>query len=290
VSVADSIEERIRNRYDGLSAKLRAAADYVAGNPVDVASRSLRSVAQTTGISPSTFSRLARALGYADYEALREAGRAAVGRSIVPLTERARRLSEPAQPSTGTDMLHAVAQASRANVDCLEQTIEGPHLMEAVDALHRAGTVLLVGSQASAGLIDYLGYQAQWMAANWHVAGSNGTSTAAVLSQLGPGDVVLGMTLTPYSSRTLAALRAARNRGATTIAVTDSPDSPAMEHADHGFVVPVESPNVFFSYSAALALFETFIGLLLRRDGPQAEQRILAMAAQTRELGEHWSN
>ena len=87
-----TIEERITRRYAGLSDKLQLAADYVADNPVDVATRSLRSVATTSGVSPATFSRLARALGYNDYEQMREDGRAAVGRRMTSFSERAQAL------------------------------------------------------------------------------------------------------------------------------------------------------------------------------------------------------
>ena len=53
-----SIEDRISAQYGELSTKLRTAADYVAAHPVEVATRSLRSVAQSSGVSPATFSRL----------------------------------------------------------------------------------------------------------------------------------------------------------------------------------------------------------------------------------------
>ncbi|MDJ0639616.1 MAG: MurR/RpiR family transcriptional regulator, partial [Paracoccaceae bacterium] len=96
-----SIEERISKNYAGLSGKLQVAADYVAENPIDVATRSLRSVASTSGVSPATFSRLARALGYADYEALREDGRAAMGRKMASFSERAHALRSGAKAPEG---------------------------------------------------------------------------------------------------------------------------------------------------------------------------------------------
>lgn len=284
----DGIETRIRERYAGLSVKLRAAADYAADHPVDIATRSLRAVAQTSGVSPATFSRLARALGYANYEQLREAGRAAVGRRQTPMAERVRNLQATDRPSTGTDFLREVAQFSEANFTYLSRTIEGPHLMAAVDALYRAETVLCVGSHSSAGLADFLAYQAQWIGLNWRPTSSLGDSRAAALLHLKPGDAVLGLSFAPYGAQTIATLQSARDLGLTTVAVTDNHAAPAVEVADHIFVVPVDSPNAFYSYAAGLLLLETIIGLLLKRIGPEAEQGVLALEAQTRKLGEHW--
>ena len=289
MAAAETIEDRISERYSDLSAKLRTAADYVAGHPVDVATRSLRSVAQTSGVSPATFSRLARILGYADYEALREAGRAAVGKKLIPFAERARSLRAQEHRCDATDLLHEQAQACIANIAYLEQNVTGARLEAAADALHMAKTVLLVGSMGSAGLIDYFGYQAQWIAPHWRVAGRNGTSTAAMLLQMGPGDAVFVLAKTPYAARSINVLRVARERGLTTIVVTDSHGSPALRFADHSFVVPTDSPNFFSSYAASLVLIETLMTLLLARSGPEAEERILAMEEQNRRLGENWS-
>ena len=289
MAAAETIEDRISEHYAELSTKLRTAADFVAGHPVDVATRSLRSVAQTSGVSPATFSRLARVLGYADYEALREAGRAAVGQKLIPFSERARSLRQPERRSEVADLLHEQARACIANIAYIDQNLSADRLEAAAEALHRAGTVLLLGSMGSAGLIDYLGYQAQWIASNWHVAGRNGTSTAAILSRMGPDDALFVLVKTPYAARSVNALRAARDKAVATIVVTDSHAAPALRFADHAFVVPTVSPNFFSSYAATLVLFEALVTLLLTKAGPEAEDRILAMEDQVRRLGENWS-
>ncbi len=283
-----SIEDRISGQYAGMSAKLRKAADYVAGNPVDVATRSLRAVATTSGVSPATFSRLARALGYDDYEAMREAGRAAVGQKLIPFSERAHSLRS-GQSQRAAEMLHQQATACAANIAYLDQNIPNEKLEAAAEALHRAGTVLLIGSMGSAGLIDYLGYQAQWFLPNWRVAGRNGTSTAGALARMGQGDAVFVLSKTPYAARSIHALKEARAKGLATVVVTDSHSSPALQFADHPFVVPTESPSFFSSYTATLVLIETFISLLLTKSGPEAEDQIRKTEDQIRRLGENWS-
>lgn len=285
-----TIEDRISQSYQGLTGKLRVAADYVAEHPMDVATRSLRSVARSSGVSPATFSRLARALGYDDYEALREDGRASVGRKLVPFSERAQSLLAEDGPKDGASYLHRQARACIANIELLDQGLQPGQLEAAVDALHRARTVLVVGSLGSHGFADYLAYLAQWFSPNWAVAGRAGAPMASATSRLGPEDVVLVVTKAPYARRSMLALTSARAKGAATIVITDSHASPALAHAEHGFIVPTESPQFFSSYTATLVLMETLVSMLLARRGAGAEELIRRAEAEIRDLGETWAD
>ena len=284
-----SIEERISKSYSGMSDKLQVAADYVAENPIDIATRSLRSVAATSGVSPATFSRLARALGYDDYEQMREDGRTAVGRKMASFSERAHTLRTGSQPPENRVYLHRQAAACIANIESLERDITNEQLTAAVDALHNARSVLLVGSLGSSGIVDYFSYLVHWFCETWQVAGRNGTTLSASLARMGSRDAVLAISKAPYARRTIAALKAAREKGVATLLITDSHSSPALEFTDHAFIVPTESPQFFSSYTATLALIETLVTMLLTRAGPEAEDMIRAAETQTKSLGETWT-
>lgn len=284
-----TLQDRINGTYADLSDKLQVAAKYVADNPVDFATRSLRAVAATSGVSPASFSRLARALGYDDYEQMRNEGRAAVERQMSPFSERASRLREDAANKGAQAVLAHQVAACAANVEALTADINEARLEAAVSLLHNANNVLLVGSMGSAGLVDYFGYMSHWFKTNWRVAGRNGTELSAALSRLGPNDVVFALSKTPYARRTIKALEAARQKGAGTIAITDSRTSPVLRFADHGFIVSTESPQFFSSYAATLVLMETFISMLLARSGPEAEGMIREAETQIERLGENWT-
>lgn len=286
---AVSIEDRISKSYSGLSDKLQLAADFVAENPIDVATRSLRSVASTSGVSPATFSRLARALGYSDYEQLREDGRAAVGRRMASFSERAHALRSGSQPQDARAYLHRQAAACIANIEFLDRDMSSERLDAGVDALHRARSVLLVGSLGSSGFVDYFSYLTHWFSQKWSVAGRNGTTLAAAMARLGPQDAILALSKAPYARRTISALKTGQQNGVSTVLITDNHSSPALEFADHAFVVPTESPQFFSSYTATLVLVETIVTMLLTKAGPDAEGMIRDAENQIRSLGETWT-
>lgn len=285
-----TIQDRINDAYAGLSGKLQIAAKFVADNPVDIATRSLRAVAASSGVSPATFSRLARALGYADYEQMREDGREAVERKVSPFSERAHALLEAASDQSTSAILHSQANACRANIEEMQNSIDPDRLDAAVQSLHDADTVLLVGAMGSAGIIDYFGYMAHWFKANWKTVGRNGTELSPALSRLGKGDVVFALSKSPYARRTIAALKVARDAGATTIVITDSRTSPELQFSDFGFVAATDSPQFFSSYAATMALMEAIISLLLARVGPEAEKMIRSAEIQIDGLGENWTS
>ncbi|MEO0484891.1 MAG: MurR/RpiR family transcriptional regulator [Pseudomonadota bacterium] len=289
LSNAATIEERIIRHYAGLSDKLQVTADYVAENPINIATRSLRSLASESGVSPATFSRLARAIGYDDYEAMREDARAAVGRRMDSFSQRAQALRATASPRDTRTHLHKQAEACISNIEALERDVNAQTLERAVDALHHARKVLLIGSLGSSGFADYFGYLANWFKKEWMIAGRNGTGLAAAIAGLGQDDVVLAIAKAPYARRTIASLKAAAAKGSAIVVITDSHASPALEFCDFGFVVPTESPQFFSSYAATLVFLESIVTMLLARAGDEAEDMIRETETQIHALGETWT-
>ena len=283
-----TIKDRIAEGYNDLSERLRAAADFVADHPVDVATRSLRSVSAASGLAPATFSRLARALGFDDYEAMRELSRSAVGRRYESFSQRAQRLRDEAGQGARGPLLARQAAACIANIDSMSQTIDPQRLEAAVDALHRARRVVLFGACGSTGLVDYMAYMGRYFTPDWQVAGRGGAALGATMSDLDARDAVMIVTKPPFAHRAILAAEMAAEQGAAVIVLTDTHACPALKHATAGFILPSDSPQFFSSYAATLVLVETIIGMLVARAGPEAMDRIAEVEARNHRLEEYW--
>ncbi|WP_153747907.1 MurR/RpiR family transcriptional regulator [Rhodovulum strictum] len=282
-----SIEDKIAAEYGALSAKLRAAADYVAANPVDVATRSLRAISASSGLAPATFSRLARALGFASYEDMRELSRNAVGRRYVSFSERVRRLQAEAGAG-GEPFLTRQASACAANIEAMARLIDPDRLEAAVDRLHAARHVVLFGALGSTGIVEYMGYMGNYFAPNWRLAGRMGASIASAMADLGAEDALIVLTKPPFARRAILAAEMGRERGAYLVVITDTHACPALKWADQGFILPSDSPHFFSSYAASLVLAETIIGMMAARAGPEAKARIEDVEARSHRLDELW--
>ena len=278
-------EERLARSYDRLSARLRDAGDYVAQHPIDVASRSLRAVSEESGVAPATFSRLARALDYENFEELRDAMRCKIARRVNGFADRAGRLQQ--DYGAGSDgFFTAHAAACLGNVAQMAETVDKAALRTVVERLHGARQVMLFGALGSTGIVEYLAYMADFCMGNWRLLNRMGASIGAGLSDLGPGDALMIVTKPPFSSAAARAAEMAHDQGAFVVVITDTHACPALRHASIHFIVPTESPHFYSSYVATLAFVEGLIGMLVGRAGRCAQERIATVEESNRRLRE----
>lgn len=288
-----SIQDRIMSRFDGLSPKLRRAAEFVAAHPDEVATRTLRQVAKTANLTPPTLSRLARALEFETYEDLREICRLELKRRNRILADKADALLRlSSEPSSVEKSVVFVSQARSAieNVQELMETADMGKLRTAADTLARARRVVLVGTSSGLAVANYFCCMARLAFDNWQVAGAGGSLWSSTLTDIGPGDVVFLVSIQPYGDLPVRAAQSAREAGADVIAVTDNLASPYGAIASQCFIVGTESPQFFPSHVAAIVLVEGLMGMVVRRGGKQAAERIQQAESKAHELGEYWVN
>jgi len=277
-----SVQAAIAENYDQLSVALKSAADFIVNNGFEVATRSLRSIASESDLSPSSFSRLARAIGYEDYEQLRDHAREELANSSNQFTIKAKQLHQDAK----IPFLPRQVNACVSNIQSLLNDIKEEDLEAAVDSLAAADKVTIIGSLSSAGFADYFAYLTSWFDGRWSVAGRNGVTLASSLARVKKNDVVIVISKAPYAKRAVLATRMAAEQGATIIVLTDSHTFPAIRHAKHVFIQKIESPQFFSSYAATLVLIETLTGMLLSRAGNQAIDDIQNLVEQNQLLDE----
>lgn len=281
----EPLDARLAESYTALSATLKQAADYVIDNPVAATSRSLRAVAQDSGVSPAAFSRMARAVGYDSFEALREEMRGTLDRRMSRFSERAGLMCD-ARAGGAAAFFESHMEACSANIRRLGETLAPARLEAAAEVLHGARRVVLVGALGSSGVVEHVAYMAQFLSPGWTLAARVGGSMGAALAGLGPQDAVLVVTKPPCATASLRAAALAREQGAAVIVVTDTHACPALPHATHSFIVPGQGPNFFTSYTSTLFLLEAIMGLVARRGGAEARRRIEEVEARNRRLDE----
>lgn len=282
-----SLEDRVAEHYGTLSSQLRKAADYVVAHPLDVSSRSLRSISDASHVSPATFSRLARALGFASFEDMRDTTRSSVGHHVLTFSEKAEQLR--AQSASDKTVMQRQSDACIQNIRALTAKTDDRRITAAAAALGQARRVYLFGALGSTGIVEYMSYLAQYFAPNWVLMGRMGASMGSIMSDITSHDVLLVITKTPYAGRAVTLARLARQSGAEVVLLTDMHHCPALEYANHSFIVPSESPQFFSSYVATLVLLETLIAMIVTSSEDDATASIRKVEAKNRELGEYWT-
>lgn len=282
-----SLEKRLAERYGGLSEALQQAADHLVENPIDIATRPLRLVSLDCGVSPATFSRLSRALGYSDFKELREEMRQKIDRHVNRFADRAEKLQHE-HSDNGTGFFDAHMAACQSNLREFSQTVDHEQLERTADRISSSRKVLLMGSLGSTGVVEYLSYLANFCVDNWTMASRMGASLGGGLTGLDERDAMIIVTKPPFSGRAIRAAEMAQHRGVYVVLITDSRRCPALKYATESFLVPTESPHFYSSYVVTMFLVEALIGMVVSQSGEAARERIAKVEDANRILAEVW--
>ena len=95
---------------------------------------------------------------------------------------------------------------------------------------------------------------------------------------IGPGQLMVSMTFQPYRKEIIDTQAYAKERGARTIGISDSPTASLYRHADLGLSVPTHTPHFFHSNAAVSSLLETLCALVVARGGNNASDHVRAFA------------
>jgi DNA-binding MurR/RpiR family transcriptional regulator len=98
-------------------------------------------------------------------------------------------------------------------------------------------------------------------------------------------DVLIAITCKPYRTEVVAATDVAREQGMTVIGISDSPASPVVRRADHGFVVSVDTPQFFPSSVSTIALLETLLSFVIAAGSDEIVARVDRFHARRHALG-----
>ncbi|MFJ8577354.1 MurR/RpiR family transcriptional regulator [Micromonospora sp. NPDC093277] len=201
-------------------------------------------VAELAGVSQPSVTRFAMALGHDGYPALRR---------------RLRELSATGggDPADAGNALQRAVRTELGNLDRLAGQLADADRIAAVGKLLAASRPLpVLGLRAAAPLAAYFAYFAAKVHPDVRVLDDGGSLLADRLEQAAAAgaSALLAFVLPRYPRETLDALREAREAGLTVVAITDSPVSPATEHAEVVLPAAVGTDLVFDLHTAPMTL------------------------------------
>ena len=281
------IVARLKDEIVRFAPQMRSAAKYVLDHPADFGLDPIRESARKAQVSTYTFVNMAKNLGFASFEEFRAPFRAAL----------VAHAPGPANPSwldefrmQGTPGA-AFADAAHNAFSVVRRTLENQVLDEltaVADALLAAGTVYLTGMRSSYAMAYYLHYVGRMALPGMELIPRNMGSAIDDLNDAGPGDILVAITVTPYSRETIEACRFAQAKGLKLIVISDrTVVSPDLQ-PDHNLVACVLSSHDFACYSGLTVLIETLIALLIERGEGEARARVAAYDSLRRDSNAYW--
>ena len=281
----DEVLEALAGDLGAMTPQTRKAATYVLENPGDVGVSSIREIAEAAEVKPNTFVRMARAAGFEGYEDFREPFRAEIRKGTPSFTDRARWLQSLSATGQLGGLYADMAAAAIRNIEETFARTDADAMKAAADAIVAARNTFVLGVGVMNTSARNFAYLADQAASNiWAIPRPGGVASDD-LSRAGKGDVLLAMTCKPYRTEVVEAAALAKEQGVTLIGISDSPASPIVTTADHGFVVAAETPQFFPSSVAVVAFLEALMAFVIADAPQEVIDRIETFHARRHRLG-----
>lgn len=265
--------------------KIKAAARYVLDTPKEVALQSMRSVAGNAGLQPASMLRLARELGFENYEAFKAVyvdWVTSEDASLVNRTIRLRNRSKHEGPEKSlADFLHT----ELLNLDRTLNSENEPSWIKAQQALARAANIYILGVRSLFSAAYYFHYVLSTFRRGVSLVCCTGGTMADELRRIDKNDVFVCFTSSPYTVMSVQATELAVERGATLIAISDSPLSPVAGRATITILAPNNNLAVFPSVVPHMAVAHTLAQLMVSGGGEDVLSEVSNSDAQLKQFG-----
>jgi DNA-binding MurR/RpiR family transcriptional regulator len=248
-----------------------ATADFLLRNPVRVTAWGIEELAANAQTSTATLSRFARTLGMRSFSALRGEMAEVLQGVLQPVEKLRGALSREQQsPSVVSEGLALTLGNARTTAEGLS----AGKLAQIAQRLSQASTVYTLGFGLSAHLAAMLALNLQAYCQQLvNVVEFGGTEVAAGrLMNIGKRDVLIAVSFPRYADDAIRLTRYARDRGAYTLAITDSMASPLTGVADEGLFANSTHPVLSSSSVSGLLVIEALVSSLMVSKGEHLQQ------------------
>lgn len=237
-------------------------ANYILNSYDKAAFMTASRLGKKVNVSESTVVRFAAELGYDGYPDMQKSLQKMIRNRLTSV----QRIEVTNDRIGDQDLLSMVLQSDIEKIRLTLEELDREHFEKAVDAIVSARKVYIMGVRSSAAIATFLTFYLNLILDNVVEVTANTTSEVFEnLLRVGEGDVVLGVSFPRYSSRTVHAMRFAQDRGATTVAITDSDASPLVACSKYTLKARSDMASFVDSLVAPLSLVNALLVAVSRK-------------------------
>lgn len=260
-----SLLTRIETMMPSLSKGQKLIAKFIEEQYDKAAFMTAAKLGETVGVSESTVVRFATEIGYDGYPKLQNAMQEMIRDKLTSVQR-----IEVTDKRIGTESV--LENVLNQDIDKIRRTIEETSrgdFRQAVDAFVNAKNIYIFAVRSSSALASFLGYYFELIFGNVRIVST--TSKAQIyekMFRISHKDAIIGISFPRYSSSAVEAMKFAKDRGASVIALTDSMVSPLVAPADYVLLARSDMASIVDSLVAPLSLINALIvATVLRKKG-----------------------
>ena len=208
------------------------------------------------GVSEPTVVRFAAELGFEGYPSMQQEPQKMLRSRLTSV----QRIAVARDRIGSQDVLDSVLQQDMEKIRQTLEEVDRESFDKATDAIAGARKIYIVGVRSSQALAAFLHFYLSLIFDGVVLVSANSASEVFErLFWVGPEDVVLGISFPRYSTRTVEAMKFARDRGATTVAITDSEASPLARESKYTLTARSDMASFVDSLVAPLSLVNALL-------------------------------
>lgn len=250
------LSDRIVQLEKGFSKGQRLIARYIMEHYDTAAFMTASKLGKVVGVSESTVVRFAVEIGYSGYPELQQAMQEMIRNRLTSV----QRLEHTAAGYKIEDLLDATLDQDIDIIKRTKEVLSHEQFYAAADAVTKARKIYILGAGSSLALATFLHHYMDLITGEAVLI--NATSEAQILQQmvnLTEEDAVIGISFLRYSKKAVTAIKYAADRGAATIAITDSPLAPIATAAKYTLQARSDMVSFVDSLVAPLSVINALI-------------------------------
>ncbi len=254
--MANDILATIQENMPHFSKGQKLIANFILNSYDKAAFMTASKLGRTVNVSESTVVRFAAELGFDGYPSMQKALQEMIRNKLTSI----QRIEVSKDRIGNQDVLSMVMQSDIEKIRLTLEETERATFNEAVQRIAGAKRLYILGVRSASALAEFLTYYFRFMFDDVICVETSAMSeTFEQILHIKEGDVLIGLSFPRYSRRTVQAMRYAKDRGATAIAITDSKASPLAEIADVSLLAKSDMASFVDSLVAPLSLVTALI-------------------------------
>ncbi|MFY9505530.1 MAG: MurR/RpiR family transcriptional regulator [Caldicoprobacterales bacterium] len=245
---------RIDKKYNKMSKGQRLIADYIMKNYDKAAFMTASKLGKTVGVSESTVVRFANMLEYEGYPDQQKALQELVRNKLTTV----QRL-EMTTDLDKTTVLKNVLKADMNNIRSTINSVDDVVFEQVVNKILAAKNIYILGLRSTAPIAEFMGYYLNLILSNVRVVTSGINDVLEQLIHISKDDLLIAISFPRYASRAVDAIGFSKNRGASTVTITDSHVSPLATYADYCLLAKSDMASFVDSLVAPLSLINALV-------------------------------
>lgn len=244
-------------------------ANYILTSYDKAAFMTASRLGKKVSVSESTVVRFAAEIGYNGYPDMQKSLQKMIRNRLTSV----QRIEVTNDRIGDQDLLSMVLQSDVEKIRLTLEELDRESFAQAVDAIVNARKIYIIGVRSSAAIATFLSFYLNLIFDNVVAVSANTASEVFEnLLRVGEGDVVIGVSFPRYSSRTVQAMNFARDRGATTVAITDSDASPLVPISQYTLKARSDMASFVDSLVAPLSLVNALLVAISRKKNEDLTQ------------------